>query len=108
MVRQQTDVQEIFGKTEGNIMTKKEIIHSPYLGYNQARVGGYSTIEDEGKTRGMADFVDHEDVIKIAKKNHIKSIYLAGDWSRLGHKGYGELVPVKVAERLSKKLKEVM
>jgi hypothetical protein len=86
----------------------KEIIHGPWLGYNQARVGGYSTIEDEGKTRGMADFVDHEDVIKIAKKNHIKLIYLAGDWSRLGHKGYGEKVSVKVAERLTKKLKEVM
>jgi hypothetical protein len=89
-------------------MTSKEIIHSPWLGYNQARVGGYSTIEDEGKTRGMADFVDHEDVIKIAKKNKLKFIYLAGDWSRLGHKGYGELVPVRVAEKLSKKLKEVM
>lgn len=93
-------------------MTKKDIIHSPWLGFNMARVGGYSTIEDWGKghlpVRGMADFVDHEDVIKLAKKNKIKKIYLAGDWSRLGHKGYGEQVPVKVAEMLSKKLKEVM
>jgi hypothetical protein len=87
---------------------KKEIVHSAYIGYNQARVGGYSTITDEGRTMGMADFVDHEDVIKIAKKNDLKWIHLAGDWSKLGFRGYGEKVPIRIAEKLSKKLKEVM
>lgn len=83
-----------------------------YLGFNQARVGGYSTIEyckgNKFPMKGMSDFVEHEKIIDIAKKNKIKTIHLAGNWDKLGHKGYGELVSVKVAEKLTNRLKEIL
>lgn len=90
-------------------MPKKEkrVITSAYLGLNMAKVGGYNFRVNDN-TSGWSDFVNNRDVIKIAEKGDIKWVHLAGDWSLLGKKGWGERVPIPTAKKLLKKLDKVI
>lgn len=78
------------------------IITSAWLGYNQARVGGYSFTDEEG-TKGNADFVDWIDVLKVAEQGDIKWVHLAGDWSDVGYRGFGQKVHISQAKKIVKK-----
>jgi hypothetical protein len=88
------------------VHNRKSVITSAYLGFNLANVGGYSFVEDEN-TKGFADFVENKKVLKIAKENDLKKVHLAGDWSKVGQKGFGERVLLDQAKKLLKKKKEI-
>jgi len=77
-----------------------------YIGANQARVGGYSFVDLENNIKGSSQFVDNEEIIRLAKKHKIKYIYLAGDWGGLKRKGYGEKTTLADAKMLVSKQKD--
>jgi len=83
------------------------VLRSAYLGFNMANVGGYSFDEPEKNIHGSADFIDNNLILKLSKKKGLSRVHLAGDWSGVGKKGYGEIVSIEEAERLLKKKKEI-
>ena len=85
------------------MMAKNEVISEIYFGANGARVGGYTIRTDD--TMGSADFVNWEDLIKLAKENSFKWVHLAGDWQKedfahLGYKGMGQRIPLATMTKI--------
>jgi hypothetical protein len=80
--------------------SKNYVIRSAYIGNNQANVGGYSFVEPDERISGAADFVDNDEVLKIAEHGGLKRVHLAGDWSNRNRKGYGESVHIPTARKI--------
>jgi len=83
-------------------MVKKRC-HGAYLANWQ--YGGYSYIEEDSDKperlwiRGMADYVNPNEVIAIAEKEGLQSISLAGGfWEKVGYRGWGEKVTINEAK----------
>jgi len=77
--------------------------------------GGYSFIEEDPRkpkelwVTGMADYVNPDEVIRIAEKEGMSEISLAGPfWQDIGYGGYGEKVTIEEAKRALAKAKQVV
>jgi len=77
--------------------------HGAYL--TNWQYGGYSCVEEDPNkperlwVRGMADYVNPNDVIAIAEREGLQSISLAGSfWEKVGYRGWGEKVSVNEAK----------
>jgi len=86
-------------------------LRSPFLVNWQ--YGGYSYVEEDPNkperlwARGMADYVDPDEVIAIAEREGISEISLAGGfWQGVGYKGWGEKVSISEARRALAKARE--
>jgi len=81
---------------------KKAHIRKFWIGRNTASVGGYSLKFDHKSE--VADYVPNEKVVNLADVAG-KNVALYGDWSDLGHEGFGEMVTTETARKLLSRAK---
>ncbi|MBA7684768.1 hypothetical protein ES703_93177 [subsurface metagenome] len=87
-----------FDELISNIKAGKVRIQAGYI--TNPNYGGYSYKEEiDSKIFGSVDFAAPSEVLKVLETAGIKEVLLAGDWWQMaGFKGWGEKIPVSVAQ----------